>query len=220
MFVIFRNRWRHILGERDFWEHVGGIDVYLAPSSFGQANTRAFDSLLQKLHKYVPLSASVTDLYAGAGVIGLSLASTRKCRKDLSVRCVEINKESKLAFEKTIERLLSSLYSSISWHHADTSLNALRLPLKAHVLCARTKSCAPKSDSPTNDIEEKARPELAVNVLYQSAYCGSSLVVREVARSLYALLTVELLKAAHPSVIRRTSEITRDEQHGLHLQGM
>ncbi|GJR57201.1 putative methyltransferase [Tanacetum coccineum] len=87
--VIFGNRWRHILGERDFWEHVGGIDVYLAPSSFGQANTRAFDALLQKLHKYVPLGASVTDLYAGAGVIGLSLASIRKCRKDLSVRCVE-----------------------------------------------------------------------------------------------------------------------------------
>ncbi|KAK9061670.1 hypothetical protein SSX86_018853 [Deinandra increscens subsp. villosa] len=120
--VIFGNRWRHILGERDFWEHVGGIDVYLPPSSFGQANTRAFDSLLQKLHKYVPLGSSVTDLYAGAGVIGLSLASARKCRKEISVRCVEINKESKLAFEKTIDRLPSSIDSSISWHHADTSI--------------------------------------------------------------------------------------------------
>ncbi|KAJ0841186.1 putative methyltransferase [Helianthus annuus] len=123
--VIFGNRWRHLLGERDFWEHVGGIDVYLPPSSFGQANTRAFDSLLQKLHKYVPIGSSVTDLYAGAGVIGLSLASTRKCRKEISVRCVEINKESKLAFEKTIDRLPSSLDSSISWHHADTSIEPL-----------------------------------------------------------------------------------------------
>ncbi|KAD7479640.1 hypothetical protein E3N88_02776 [Mikania micrantha] len=120
--VIFGNRWRHILGERDFWEHVGGIDVYLPPSSFGQANTRAFDSLLQKLHKYVPVGSSVTDLYAGAGVIGLSLASARKCRKGI---CVEINKESKLAFEKTIERLPSSIDSSISWHHADTSIEPL-----------------------------------------------------------------------------------------------
>ncbi|KAI3690779.1 hypothetical protein L2E82_48986 [Cichorium intybus] len=47
----------------------------------------AFDSLLQKLHKYVPLGASVTDLYAGAGVIGLSLASTGKCRKELFIFC-------------------------------------------------------------------------------------------------------------------------------------
>jgi len=38
--IIFGNKWRHLLGERDFWEHVGGIDVSLAPSSFGQANTR------------------------------------------------------------------------------------------------------------------------------------------------------------------------------------
>ncbi|KAA8530109.1 hypothetical protein F0562_004817 [Nyssa sinensis] len=117
--IIFGNRWRHLLGERDFWEHVGGIDISLAPSSFGQANTRAFDTLLQKLHKYVPLGASVVDLYAGAGVIGLSLAATRKCR---SVKCVEINKESKLSFEKTVERLPDSVDCSISWHHADTSI--------------------------------------------------------------------------------------------------
>lgn len=40
MQVIFGNRWRHLLGELDFWEHVGGIDISLAPSSFGQANIR------------------------------------------------------------------------------------------------------------------------------------------------------------------------------------
>ncbi|KAL3720401.1 hypothetical protein ACJRO7_005249 [Eucalyptus globulus] len=117
--VIFGNRWRHLLGDRDFWEHLGGIDVSLAPSSFGQANTRAFNSLLRKLQKYVPYGASVTDLYAGSGVIGLSLAATRKCR---SVRCVEINKESKLSFEKTVERLPKYVDSSISWHQADTSV--------------------------------------------------------------------------------------------------
>nr|DAD30593.1 TPA_asm: hypothetical protein HUJ06_009444 [Nelumbo nucifera] len=38
--IIFGNRWRHLLGESNFWEHVGGIDISLAPSSFGQANTR------------------------------------------------------------------------------------------------------------------------------------------------------------------------------------
>lgn len=120
--IIFGNRWRHLLGENDFWERVGGIDVSLAPSSFGQANTRAFDSLLRKLQKYVPFGASVTDLYAGAGVIGLSLAATRKCR---SVKCIEINKESKLSFEKTAERLPNSVDGSISWHLADTSVEPL-----------------------------------------------------------------------------------------------
>ncbi|KAG6789986.1 hypothetical protein POTOM_006129 [Populus tomentosa] len=84
--IIFGNRWRHLLGESGFWEHVGGIDVFLSPSSFGQANTRAFDNLLRKLQKYVPYGASVTDLYAGAGAIGLSLAATRKCRQDPRVQ--------------------------------------------------------------------------------------------------------------------------------------
>ncbi|CAB4275430.1 unnamed protein product [Prunus armeniaca] len=120
--IIFGNRWRHLLGERDFWEHVGGIDISLAPSSFGQANTRAFDTLLRKLQRYVPQGSSVADLYAGAGVIGLSLAVTRKCR---SVRCIEINKESKLSFEKTVDRLPNLVDSSISWHLADTSKEPL-----------------------------------------------------------------------------------------------
>ncbi|KAI3919575.1 hypothetical protein MKX01_018398 [Papaver californicum] len=120
--IIFGNRWRHLLGERDFWEHVGGIDISLAPSSFGQANTQAFDSLLQKLHKYVPYGASVADMYAGAGVIGLSLAVAKKCR---SVKCIEINKEPKLSFEKTVSRLPKHLDSNISWHHADTSIDPL-----------------------------------------------------------------------------------------------
>ncbi|KAG4125222.1 hypothetical protein ERO13_D10G084400v2 [Gossypium hirsutum] len=120
--IIFGNRWRHLLGERDFWEHVGGIDISLDPSSFGQANTRAFDNLLRKLHKYVPFGASVADLYAGAGVIGLSLAATKKCR---SVKCIEINKESKPSFEKTVDRLPKSIEGSISWHNADTSIDPL-----------------------------------------------------------------------------------------------
>ncbi|XP_028772465.1 uncharacterized protein LOC114729604 [Neltuma alba] len=120
--IIFGNRWRHLLGERDFWEHVGGIDVSLAPSSFGQANTRAFNILLKKLQKYVPYGSSVADLYAGAGVIGLSLAATRKCR---SVKCIEINKESKLSFEKTVDRLPATIESSITWHHADASKEPL-----------------------------------------------------------------------------------------------
>ncbi|OWM73989.1 hypothetical protein CDL15_Pgr022260 [Punica granatum] len=117
--VIFGNRWRHLLGEREFWENVGGIDVSVDPSSFAQANTQAFENLLRKLQKYVPYGASVTDLYAGAGVIGLSLAATRKCR---SVKCVEINKESKQSFEKTVERLPKLVDGSISWHQADTSV--------------------------------------------------------------------------------------------------
>ncbi|CAD5192340.1 unnamed protein product [Musa acuminata subsp. malaccensis] len=121
--VIFGNRWRHLLGQREFWEHIGGIDICLDPSSFGQANTQAFNSLLRKLQKHVSYGSSVVDLYAGSGIIGLSLAATRKCR---SVKCVEINKESELSFEKSVSRLPKTIDSTISWHNTDASLEPLR----------------------------------------------------------------------------------------------
>ncbi|XP_078445324.1 S-adenosyl-L-methionine-dependent methyltransferases superfamily protein [Wolffia australiana] len=120
--VIFGNRWRHLVGEEDLWEHIGGVDSCLAPSSFVQANTQAFNSLLRKLQKYVPYGSSVVDLYAGAGAIGLSVAATRKCS---SVKCVEINKESKVSFEKSINRLPKALDCHVSWHQADASIDSI-----------------------------------------------------------------------------------------------
>ncbi|KAJ4798540.1 S-adenosyl-L-methionine-dependent methyltransferases superfamily protein [Rhynchospora pubera] len=120
--VIFGHKWRHLEGEREFWEHLGGIDASIDPSSFGQANTQAFNSLLRKLQNYVPKGSSVLDLYSGAGVIGLSVAATRKCR---SVKCVEINKESKASFEKSLSRLPKTLECAISWHNTDASLEPL-----------------------------------------------------------------------------------------------
>ncbi|PRQ44771.1 hypothetical protein RchiOBHm_Chr3g0482901 [Rosa chinensis] len=37
------------------------------------------------VQRYVPLGASVADLYAGASVIRLSLAATRKCRQEFKI---------------------------------------------------------------------------------------------------------------------------------------
>ncbi|GAB2246317.1 hypothetical protein Droror1_Dr00001810 [Drosera rotundifolia] len=116
--VIFGNRWNHLVGNKEFWEHIGGIDASLDPSSFGQANTRAFDSILHKLQKYVPYGSSVAYLYGGSGIIGLSLAATRKCR---FVKCIEVSKESKPSFERTLSRLPNYVDCNISWHHADAS---------------------------------------------------------------------------------------------------
>ncbi|KAL6586378.1 hypothetical protein OROMI_001366 [Orobanche minor] len=100
--IIFGNKWRHLLGERDFWEHVGGIDVSMVPSSFGQANTRNQDCPVTK--------------------IGLSLAATRKCRY---VKCMEVNKEAKHSFEMTASQMPADMESSIRWHQADTSKEPL-----------------------------------------------------------------------------------------------
>ncbi|CAN0925373.1 Uncharacterized RNA methyltransferase pc1998, partial [Linum grandiflorum] len=186
--IIFGNRWRHLLGERDFWEHVGGIDVFLVPSGFGQANTRAFESLLRKLHKYVPQGATVADLYAGAGVIGLSVAANRKCR---SVKCIEVNKESKLSFEKTVERLPKSIDGSISWHQADTSVDPIswlvgsevvivdppRKGLDASLVDAlntiSSASFRTKSSTNSSQVKEEKRPWV-LRAKESSVHVGSS----------------------------------------------
>lgn len=117
--IIFGHKWRHLKGERDMWERYGGVDISLDPCSFGQANTLSFNSLLHKLNKYVPRSSTVVDLYSGAGVIGLSVAASRKCR---SVKCIEINKQSKMSFETSASRLPANLGCTITWHNTDASV--------------------------------------------------------------------------------------------------
>ncbi|KAH9616500.1 hypothetical protein KSS87_009373 [Heliosperma pusillum] len=89
--------------------------------SFEKLNAlaNAFDSLLRKLQKYVPHGSSVADLYGGAGVIGLSLAASKKSR---SVKCIEINKDSKHCFEKTVSRLPTAVDCKLSWHNEDASV--------------------------------------------------------------------------------------------------
>jgi 16S rRNA G966 N2-methylase RsmD len=78
--------------------------------------------LLRRLQKAVKIGSSVAELYAGVGLIGLSLATTRKCR---TVKCVEVNKEARLSFEQSLSRLPASVNSNISWHCADASVSPI-----------------------------------------------------------------------------------------------
>jgi len=52
-----------------------------------------------------------------------------------SVKCIEINKESKASFEKTIERLPSTVDSSITCHHADASKVSTEYLKHHYILC-------------------------------------------------------------------------------------
>ncbi|XP_002961857.2 uncharacterized protein LOC9629655 [Selaginella moellendorffii] len=116
--IILGQRWRRLFGHSELWERVGGADVCYAPSSFGQANYQSFEDLLQRLQRYVRKGSAVVDMFAGVGVIGLSLAATRKCR---FVKCVEVNKHCKEPFERSLSRLPASVDCQISWHCADAA---------------------------------------------------------------------------------------------------
>ncbi|KAG0489833.1 hypothetical protein HPP92_006696 [Vanilla planifolia] len=164
---IFGNRWMHLLGHKDFWERIGGIDISLDPASFGQANTQAFNSLLRKLQSYVPYGSSVVDLYAGAGIIGLSVAATRKCR---SVKFVEINKESKLSFEKSLSRLPKHIDCSIFWHNADASAEPLHWLRGSNVVIV---------DPPRKGLDQSLLDALMVISSQKNSKALSGSIIRE-----------------------------------------
>ncbi|KAG6541565.1 hypothetical protein Mapa_017087 [Marchantia paleacea] len=120
--IIFGGKWRHLLGEQQLWERVGGADICFTPASFGQANLQAFEALLRRLQKKVKRDSAVVELYAGVGIIGISLAVTRACR---SVKCVEVNKEARDSFQLSLARVPESVDCKISWHCADASVSPI-----------------------------------------------------------------------------------------------
>lgn len=72
--AILGPRWERIAGEEALRESVGGVDVFHPPGSFGQSHPELFESLALRAREAVPSGASVLELYAGAGAIGLGLA--------------------------------------------------------------------------------------------------------------------------------------------------
>ncbi|KAL2622078.1 hypothetical protein R1flu_002283 [Riccia fluitans] len=103
-----------------------GVQPYNEETQTGQlrllANFQAFEALLRRLQKKVKRGSAVVELYAGVGVIGLSLAVTRACR---SVKCVEVNKEAKDSFQLSLARVPASVDCKISWHCADASVSPI-----------------------------------------------------------------------------------------------
>lgn len=99
--------WTHLKGERFVWARHGAADVCFTPGSFVQANSRAFDAALERIRSFVFRGAAVSELYAGAGPIGLSIAATMGEDGDDegSVRCVEIVGAAAETFERSKSKL-------------------------------------------------------------------------------------------------------------------
>ncbi len=54
-------------------ESIGGADVFFPPGAFGQSHLDLADRIVERIHAWVPDGATVTELYAGCGSIGLGL---------------------------------------------------------------------------------------------------------------------------------------------------
>ena len=108
--------WTHLKGERFVWARYGAADVCFTPGSFAQANASAFDAALARIRSFVFRGAAVSELYAGAGPIGLSIAATMGEEDDDegSVRCVEIVGAAAETFERSKSKLPEGVRRRVS----------------------------------------------------------------------------------------------------------
>ena len=108
--------WTHLKGERFVWARHGAADVCFTPGSFAQANASAFDAALARIRSFVFRGAAVSELYAGAGPIGLSIAATMGEEDDDegSVRCVEIVGAAAETFERSKSKLPEGVRRRVS----------------------------------------------------------------------------------------------------------
>ena len=64
------HRWR---GPEAVREAIGRADVFFPPGAFGQSHLALADSIVERIHGWVPSGRRVAELYAGCGPIGLGL---------------------------------------------------------------------------------------------------------------------------------------------------
>lgn len=112
--VIFGLHWHHLCGDALLWETIAGTDVCFQPATFAQANLDLFENMAMKIQEWVPPQASVTEFYAGVGVLGLTLA-----RQSRRVRCCELNPSARFCFEQARDRLPQEMKTKISFHEGE-----------------------------------------------------------------------------------------------------
>ncbi len=102
--TILGDNWKLFHGEEYFEQELLGMSFYFHPSCFSQAHLSVFEDMLEYLDFLVPINASVLELYAGVGCIGLYMA-----QKSSKVVFVESSPCAEKCFKKTTSKLLSEI---------------------------------------------------------------------------------------------------------------
>ncbi len=98
--VIFGDKWELLCGEKIAWEKFLGREIAMLPQSFMQANPPMFEKLLLSLQKFIPQHSKIIEFYAGAGVIGLTLAEVAQ-----KIIFNEVSPLAKACFDLSISKL-------------------------------------------------------------------------------------------------------------------
>jgi len=78
--AILGPHWEHLAGEPALADEVAGAHVFYWPGAFGQSHPWLAEQLVTRLREWVPDGATVAELHAGVGPIGLGLLA----------RCAEV----------------------------------------------------------------------------------------------------------------------------------
>ncbi len=109
--IIFGPKWYPLYGEPLLWETIAGVEVCFLPSTFAQANLELFEKMVLIIRDWMPRQATVTEFYAGVGVLGLCVADISRF-----VRCCELNPTARYCFEQATNKLIAETRQKLSFH--------------------------------------------------------------------------------------------------------
>lgn len=93
--AIFGSTWKHFYGESFLWQPIGKDLFPFHPAAFSQVHFPLYEKMLEKIDQWIPPHQKIIELYAGVGVIGLSLLHKAK-----ALTLVENNPYAYLSFQQ------------------------------------------------------------------------------------------------------------------------
>ncbi len=116
--TIFGKNFQRISGEEFLKIALLGKEFYFHPACFSQANFPLFEKLVDSLKNKIQPGSKVIELYAGMGLIGISVAEESR-----EVLLYEMNPFSESSFYKTKEGLSSEIQKKLQFFTQDISKN-------------------------------------------------------------------------------------------------
>jgi tRNA/tmRNA/rRNA uracil-C5-methylase (TrmA/RlmC/RlmD family) len=107
---IFGTEWHKVIGRDIVWEELKEQQFGFGPAHFSQSNLEMYEELLYDIYDGLPNKIKALELYAGIGIIGLSIA--QRCSL---LRISEIEPQSKPFFDIAYERLPIALQNRITY---------------------------------------------------------------------------------------------------------
>lgn len=121
--TIFGLKWTKICGEEYLLQPFLSYSIAYHPAAFCQAHLDLFEKIVLSILKKITPSSKVLEIFAGVGVIGISVSTHAK-----EVILVENNPFSFISFQKTLEKLPDDLKQKIKYlnEDANSSLDLLK----------------------------------------------------------------------------------------------